>query len=40
MQKISGRPNWEEINIHSERAAKILEIVRADWESSRQVSHG
>lgn len=32
MQKILHRPNWEEIQLYSERAGKILELVQADWE--------
>lgn len=32
MQKIAGRPNWEGIQLFSDRARKILEIVRSDWE--------
>ncbi len=31
MQKINGRPDWEGINLFSERAGKILEIVKNDW---------
>jgi hypothetical protein len=32
MQKIIGQPNWEGIQLHSDRAKKILEIVKADWQ--------
>ena len=32
MQKILTRPNWQEIQLYAERAVKILELVRADWE--------
>jgi hypothetical protein len=31
MQKIIGRPNWEGIQLYSDRAKKILEMVREDW---------
>ncbi|MBA4392159.1 MAG: hypothetical protein C0407_01270 [Desulfobacca sp.] len=32
MQKVTERPNWEGINLYFDRAKKILEWVRADWE--------
>ena len=32
MQKIVGRPNWEGIQLHFDRAKKILEIIKKDWE--------
>ncbi|MEN6485035.1 MAG: GNAT family N-acetyltransferase [Syntrophobacteraceae bacterium] len=32
MQKIAGRPNWEGIQLLSERSGEILRIVRNDWE--------
>jgi hypothetical protein len=32
MQKITGRPNWEGIQLYFDRAKKILEIVKKDWE--------
>jgi hypothetical protein len=32
MQKIIGQPNWEGIQLYSDRAKKILEIVKADWQ--------
>jgi hypothetical protein len=32
MQKIIGRPNWEEIQIYFERAKQLLKWVREDWE--------
>ena len=32
MQKIIGRPNWEGIQLHFDRARKILEIIKKDWE--------
>jgi hypothetical protein len=35
MQKIIKRPDWEGIHVYSERAASILEKVRADWEQSQ-----
>lgn len=31
MQKLLVPPNWEEIKTHSNRAVKILDMVRADW---------
>jgi hypothetical protein len=36
MQKIIGQPNWEGIQLHFERAKKILEIVKADWQQVGQ----
>jgi hypothetical protein len=35
MQKIVGDPCWEGIRLFSERAAKILEIVREDWKRTQ-----
>jgi len=32
MQKIAGEPNWEGIQLYFDRAKKILEIVKADWQ--------
>jgi hypothetical protein len=32
MQKIIGQPHWEGIQLHFDRAKKILEIIRADWQ--------
>jgi len=32
MQKILSQPNWEGIHLFSERAKKILEFIKADWE--------
>ncbi len=32
MQRIIGRPNWEGIQIYSDRAKKVLELVKADWK--------
>lgn len=32
MQKILNVPNWEGIKIYEDRAGKILDYVRADWE--------
>lgn len=31
MQKILGTPNWGQIQIHTDRARRILEMVKADW---------
>ena len=33
MQKITGRPNWEGINLHMDSAKRLLEMVEADWRS-------
>jgi len=32
MQKILKKPDWEGIRLHGERAAKILELVKTDWQ--------
>ncbi len=32
MQKIIGKPNWVGIHLYTERAKKILEIIKKDWE--------
>lgn len=32
MQKIAGAPNWDGIHVFSERARKILEFIRSDWQ--------
>jgi len=32
MQKILLQPNWEGINLFSERAKKILQFIKADWQ--------
>ena len=34
MQRIIGRPNWEGIQLYSDRAKKILEIVKDEWEKT------
>jgi hypothetical protein len=31
MQKISGRPGWEGIQLHSDRAKEILRFIKEDW---------
>lgn len=31
MQKVLKRPDWEEIQIHTDRSLRILEMVKADW---------
>lgn len=32
MQRVVGRPNWEGIHLYSERAKRILAMIRNDWE--------
>ena len=32
MQKVLTRPNWEGINLYTDRAAQILHYIRDDWE--------
>lgn len=36
MQKIMTRPNWEGMQIHFERAKKIVEMVKADWKETQE----
>jgi len=36
MEKIEGRPNWERINLYTDRAKQILHFVRADWERTQR----
>ena len=36
MQKIGQRPAWEEIRTHTDRAAKMLEKIRSDWERTEK----
>lgn len=32
MQKTVSQPNWEDIHLFSERAKKLLEFIKADWQ--------
>ncbi|OPY69245.1 MAG: hypothetical protein A4E63_01848 [Syntrophorhabdus sp. PtaU1.Bin050] len=34
MQKVIGTPNWEGIQLYSERAKTIMDFVRADWKTT------
>ncbi|MCX5815436.1 MAG: hypothetical protein NTX75_04225 [Proteobacteria bacterium] len=34
MQKVIGRPNWEGINLYSERARQILRFIKDDWQKT------
>jgi len=36
MQKIIGEPNWEGIQLYFERAKKILELVKSDWQQVKE----
>ncbi len=36
MQKIFEPPDWEHIQIHSDRAKTLLELVKGDWEASQK----
>ena len=31
-----GQPNWEGIQLYSERGKKILELVKADWQQVKK----
>ena len=33
MQKVSQAPDWESIALYSERAKRIGEMIRRDWQS-------
>ncbi len=35
LQKLTHHPNFDGINLHSEKARRILEYVRADWQRSQ-----
>ncbi len=35
MQKVMGTPNWEGIRLYTDRAHKVMELVRTDWRSLR-----
>jgi len=35
MQKVLTRPNWEGINLHTDRASQILRFIQDDWKSFR-----
>jgi hypothetical protein len=35
MQRIAGKPNWDGIEAYSERAKRIVGMVRQDWEETR-----
>ncbi len=37
MQKVLVRPNWDGIRLFSDRALKIMDIARADWEETNKV---
>jgi hypothetical protein len=37
MQKIMEKPNWEGIQIYSEKGKEILKIVKDDWESQARI---
>ncbi len=36
MQKITGRPNWEGIRLHSDRMKKVMEFVKQDWQETNR----
>jgi len=36
MQKIIGQPNWQGIQLYSDRAEKILNLVEADWQQVKK----
>jgi hypothetical protein len=36
MQKVTQEPDWASIQLYSERAKSIMEIVKRDWESVRR----
>ncbi|OPY71885.1 MAG: hypothetical protein A4E64_03141 [Syntrophorhabdus sp. PtaU1.Bin058] len=38
MEKIKGRPNWEGINLYTDRAKQILRFIRDDWERTQRDS--
>ena len=38
MQKIIARPNWEDINVFSDRAHTIRDFVKSDWEERQKAA--
>jgi hypothetical protein len=38
MQKVLGPPHWDGVNLFDEKARRILEMVRADWDDARHRS--
>ena len=38
MEKIEGRPNWEGINLYTDRVKQILGFIRDDWERAQRGS--
>ncbi len=38
MEKIEGQPNWEGINLYTDRAKRILSFIRDDWERTQRLS--
>jgi hypothetical protein len=38
MEKIAGRPNWEGINLYTDRAKQILRFIKDDWERTQNIS--
>lgn len=32
LQRVTGKPNWEEIQIDSPRSQRIAAMVRSDWQ--------
>ncbi len=38
MEKIEGRPNWEGINLYTDRAKQILHFIKDDWERTQRAS--
>jgi len=39
MEKIEGQPNWEGINLYTDRAKQILDFIKADWEQVQKDLH-
>jgi hypothetical protein len=35
MQKVLVRPNWEGINLYTDRAVQILRFIKDDWEKTQ-----
>jgi hypothetical protein len=36
MEKTEGRPNWEGIHLHTDRAKEILRFIKEDWEFTQK----
>jgi hypothetical protein len=38
LQKVTGEPNWKDIQLYSERSMEILGFIKGDWSSVREIA--